>query len=378
MRSSLIGWQQQPAGPLTEARQALEYGSGSPRTLLTYTPVARMNPYQALIYSAFSEKGIATSEIIPAARVSALPSIRDIAENFVLHLHWPSFFIAGADSEDAADKKVDSALAQLDELKKNDIHILFTLHNKISHDAKYLDSEVRLQQEILDRANTIHSMSFAALDSMEAFARVPREKVIVAPHPTYENVYPTFLSREECRKSLGISPDEVAFSLFGALKGYKGLSRLQKVWPSIVRASDRRLRLVVAGQPDDSAEAREFVEWAFNEPSVLIQPAKIPFEQVQVYVKSCDVGLAPYDRTLNSGAAMLYLTFGLPVVLPREKSLTEDLPENSYVTFSTDAEMITAFQEAARKADAGRNFDLTSREPKRVSALLATQLLERL
>lgn len=379
MRNVLLGWQKVPGAPLTEAASAVQYlPEHGTRSLLAYTPVARMNPYQALLYSKLPDLGIATTEVIPAGSFSDLSSVMGLADRYIFHIHWPSFVLSGATSSSEAARMASGALKKMERLKEDGFHVVYTLHNKISHDALFLDAELFLQQGIIDLADTIHSMSFSALDSIGEFATVPRDKVIVAPHPTYEGVYPRFLSRGECRRSLGLDPDEVVFSLFGALKAYKGLDRLRSVWPEFVSRSKRRVRLVVAGMPDTSVEVREFVEWALVEPSVIIQPSKIPFEQVQVFVGGSDYGLAPYERTLNSGAAMLFLTFGIPVVVPREPSLTEGLPASSLLQFEGESGLLDTLLSVVSSFGEYVPIELPDRSPESVSLSFGTQLLSRL
>lgn len=336
MRNDLIGWLPQAGSPLTEAAMAVaQLGTENPELLLTYGPVARMNPYQALLYQSAPKHGVAVSELISMEKLDEVPNLTGLAKRTAVHLHWINSVIGGAGSQKEANRRVSNFLDSLDLLSESNVDIVFTIHNKLSHDATFIDAELALQQGILDRCAVVHSMTQAGLDSMRDFADIDSDRVIVSGHPLYENVYPNFLTREECRKSLGIRPDEFVLCLFGAIKPYKGLDELKYYWSEYAATCDGPVRLLVAGAPDKTEEAKRFIEWAISHPSVTIQPTKIPYEQVQLFVKASDAGVIPYRRTLNSGSAMLHLTFGRPIVTVNEPAIVEGLPREAYELFSS-------------------------------------------
>lgn len=384
MKNPMIGWLPQPGSPLTEASHSLSLLEKSgPRVLLGYTPVARMNPYQALLYQECYKYGIASSEIIPFNAYPSFSELCKMADAAVVHFHWINSVLQGARDEANAKWRVDREKAKLEKLANSGVKIAFTIHNKVAHDAVYMDAELELQQAFLDNATAIHTMSEAGIDSMQEYAQIDASKIILAPHPTYEGVYSNYLSRDECRRALGIRPDEFAFSMFGAIKPYKGLDVLREAWSTFSKSVSRPVRLIVAGAPDESQQARSFVDWAMNEPSVTIQPTKIPFEQVQLFVRCADVGLIPYTRTLNSGSALAHLSFGVPILVSNEKALFENLPSGTYETFTGSQDLLPALERAMKKfekADLRKDFASLkeARNPRKISAEFSEQLLSKI
>lgn len=383
MRNSLIGWQKQAGAPLTEAMHSVaQLDQVPPKLLLTYGPVARMNPYQALLYRGAHEAGVATSELIPLETFREVPSLHGLAHHTAVHFHWINSVIGGAKTTADAKQRVKKFLQDIDEIRSNGVGVVFTIHNKVSHDAVYVEEELSLQQGILDRSTVVHSMTHAGIDSMQGFADIDTNKVVISPHPTYQAVYPDYLPKSECRRALGIRPDEFVISFFGAIKPYKGLNELRKMWQDLERQTDRRMRLIIAGSPDGSAEAHEFLSWASKHPSVVLQPTKIPFEQVQLYVKAADAGVIPYRRTLNSGAAMLHLTFGNPIICVDEPALYEGLPRGAYYKFedseSFSSAVSKAVDQSAEELTAARRELRESRSPSVTSEQFMNDLLSKL
>lgn len=346
MRNNLIGWAPQPGGPLVEALASMSQLQPSiPELMLFYGPVARMNPYQALLYSSFAKEGIAVAEVLPIENFKEISKTVGMAKRTAVHFHWISFVLHGASSKENAEWRVGKFLSEVDELKKVGVLVIFTIHNKVPHDARYPDEELLLQQGLIDRADVVHNMSHSAMNSMEGYATIPESKCVVAPHPLYDRVYPDFLSKSECRRMLGIQPDEFVVSLFGAIKPYKGIVELKDNWRRISSELEGPVRLVIAGANDGSPESDDFVDWAFAQPDVIVEIKKIPFEQVQIFVKSADVGLIPYDRTLNSGAAMLHLTFGVPIICKNEPAILEGLPHDLAYPFAEFHELPRIIQQ---------------------------------
>lgn len=362
MRKQLIGWTQQPGGPLTEALSSIsQLQPKIPELLLFYGPVARMNPYQALLYSSFAEENIAIAELIPVNNFKEITRTAGFSKRTAVHFHWINFVLQGASSKENAAWRVGKFLKEIDDLRSAGVLVVFTIHNKVPHDVEYPDEELNLQQGLIDRADIIHIMSRSAIASMREYATIAEEKCLVAPHPLYSGVYSDFLSRTECRRMLGIQPGEFVISLFGAIKPYKGISELRRKWEGICSELDHPIRLVVAGAADDSEETREFVDWASAQANVIIETKKIPFEQVQIFVKCADAGIVPYDRTLNSGAAMLHLTYGIPIICKNEPSIVEGLPENLVFTFDELEEIPGAIRQVQSRVAEG-NLDVSAKQ----------------
>jgi len=213
----------------------------------------------------------------------------------------------------------------------------WTVHNLLPHDARYRDHELQLRRFMADNSDVIHVMSRATTSAVADQFSILDEQLVVSRHPDYDDCYAKNLTKSDARIALGIEPDEIVFVMFGAIKPYKGLATLLDSFDRAASSADRRLRLIIAGNPDGSDAATEFVDRATVATNVLIAPRKIPSDQVQVFLRAADVGVAPYDRVLNSGAAVLYSTFGLDIIVPDFEPLRETLQGENTVYFDSSA-----------------------------------------
>ncbi|MHA7221468.1 glycosyltransferase [Arthrobacter sp. RHLT1-20] len=322
---------QSPASELLAAYSSLAGREEKPH-LLGYTPVARMNPYQALLYRRFAESGIAVAPILKPERFRGLLDFQRMASTTSLHLHWNSWMTLGAVEEDRARSVGLGMAGRLEQLRDKGVNVIWTVHNVYPHDAVHIDVELEVQQRVADAANIVHVMSESTIDAMNGYVQLDRGKVVVAPHPSYKGAYVDVVTREEARAMLGLGPDEVVFLLFGALKSYKGLDRLLDAVDIVAAgAPEFRFRILVAGGSDNSPAVKEFVNRALVHPSVLIESSKIQNDRAQYFLRAADIGLVNYERTLNSGAALLYGTFDLPVVAADTPTFREGLDVRSTV-----------------------------------------------
>ncbi|MCU1568617.1 MAG: hypothetical protein JWQ56_3554 [Pseudarthrobacter sp.] len=291
-----------------------------------------MNPYQALLYRSFPQYGIGVAPILKPDKFRGLLDFQHLAETTSLHLHWNSWMTFGESDESRARSLGIGMAARVDALRSKGVNVIWTVHNVYPHDAVHIELELEIQQRIADAANVIHVMSNSTVQAMDGYLKIDASKVVAAPHPSYKGAYVDVVTREEARAMLGLEPDEVVFLLFGAIKAYKGLDRLIAAVDILSqRDPGLRFRIVVAGGADDSDEVRDFVNRALIHPRFLIENNKVPNDRAQYFLRAADVGLVNYARSLNSGAALLYGTFDLPVIAADTPTFREGLDHSSTV-----------------------------------------------
>jgi glycosyltransferase involved in cell wall biosynthesis len=105
---------------------------------------------------------------------------------------------------------------------------------------------------------------------------------------------------------------------------------------------------------------------------------------MQVFLRAADVAVLPHRGSLNSGALMLALTFGLPVVVPRDTALVDEVDDRFAVAYDpaqpgglADA-LERARDLATPAASAAALASLAGREPATISRRFATELRARL
>ncbi|WP_137802692.1 glycosyltransferase [Kocuria sp. 2SI] len=354
----LNGFRREPTSPVQEIHQALHaVGTDPAPHLLGYTAVARVNPFQALLYRGFGPSGVAVAPVLNSFDFDVLPSFHRLSASQTIHFHWINWVIGVATDAEQARTKVRGFLGRVDKFRDAGGKVVWTAHNVYPHDATFIDEELELQQGLADRADAVHLMAASTTEAMDGLLSVDPDRVVIAPHPSYVGAYEDYVSRQEARAALGIDADETVFVLFGALKAYKGLHALLDGFQELCRRDDgRAYRLLVAGHPDEDPDVQRFVDRCIVDPNVLIEPHRIPGAKAQYYLRCADAGLVTYTRSLNSGAALLYLSFGLPVLATDTPVFREALPAAhvQYVGNPADAATTEMADALASIGDQGR------------------------
>ena len=110
-----------------------------------------------------------------------------------------------------------------------------------------------------------------------------------------------------------MADEQLVLLFFGSIRNYKSVPNLVRA----VRAMPfAELVLIVAGKPWEAAIADEVVTLAGRDSRIILSLGYVPDEEVQVYFRAADAAVLPYTDVTTSGAAMLALSFGLPVVAP--------------------------------------------------------------
>jgi glycosyltransferase involved in cell wall biosynthesis len=132
------------------------------------------------------------------------------------------------------------------------------------------------------------------------------------------------------------------------VRGYKGLADLVQAFRAI---ADPRLRLVIAGRAPVAADAEAVRGLAGGDPRIRLHLRFVPDDEVQVFFRAADFVVLPYRQVLTSGAAILALSFGRPLVVPRLGCL-EDLDDGCAISYDAgDPRGLAAALEAARHTD---------------------------
>jgi beta-1,4-mannosyltransferase len=312
------------------AARAIE-ASGHEPLILGYHPVARMNPYHALLYQEALGSGVGAIPIVREDRIPELTELTRLGFSTALHLHWLNLVLAQADTLAEAQKARKGFLARIDRYRDAGGHLVWTVHNVLPHAARFEDEEARLSADIVERAEVVHILAPGTAGLVAPWFTIPPEKILQVAHPSYAGAYEDHVTREQARHELGIMPDELVHVVAGAIRPYKGLGELLDAWDTL--PDDRPRRLVIAGGPSDERGVAELIERAAIHPTVLLHARKIPAPEMQLFLRAADVAVLPYVRSLNSGALMLALTFALPVIVPAGGGMAETVDARFARTF---------------------------------------------
>jgi glycosyltransferase involved in cell wall biosynthesis len=122
------------------------------------------------------------------------------------------------------------------------------------------------------------------------------------------------------RERLGLDDDERVFLTFGTLRAYKQLDLLLEAF----RASSLpRAALVVAGEASDPAEGERVLAAAGADPRVRPLLGRVDDEGVAELHAASDVAVLPRSDGGTSGALVLALSLGVPVIAARTQVVEE-------------------------------------------------------
>ncbi|NUL47905.1 glycosyltransferase [Cellulosimicrobium funkei] len=373
--------------PLHEALAAVRYYTtrdADEPWLFGYGPVVRGNPYQQLVYRSFGDHGLALTPVTDPWSFAELTRLRGQTRGVLYHLHWLSFVHQGVRSARKAAEQSNRFMSELRRFRKDGGHVIWTMHNMVSHDAAFPEEELRLQQAVASEVDLIHVMSEDTPEIVRDIIDLPAEKVLVSPHPSYLGAYEDYVSRDQARIMMGLESDEIVYVVLGAIKAYKGIERLLDAFDALLATSEAPRRLIVAGKADTDADSTALMDRLRMHPYVLLNDRRVPGDEVQRLLRASDLMVLPHERALNSGGALLGPSFDLPVVASRVGVLPGLLPAEFTEFFSGEspAEMaaalgradrlLTAEAREAARAFAEEHHSLT------VSAQLARSIRERL
>jgi glycosyltransferase involved in cell wall biosynthesis len=135
----------------------------------------------------------------------------------------------------------------------------------------------------------------------------------------YAGAYPDYVSPAEARFELGLTPTDFVYLIFGSIQRYKGVIDAITAFREVSERpliDGRRKRLIIAGKAATPELRDGIVSATEHHPEVFFVDGTIPHDDVQLYFRAADVVICPYKRTLNSGAALLAMTFGRRVIAP--------------------------------------------------------------
>jgi glycosyltransferase involved in cell wall biosynthesis len=351
--------------------------------ILGYYPVYTTNPYLGLLYQRAWDVGIVPVPVPSDERIPELVSLARLGHRVVLHMHWLNRPLLPATSPADAVRLGRSFLALLDEARAAGVRVAWTVHNLLPHGTRFHEEEAAFRGEVAKRVDVIHVMASATRELVAPYFDLPADRLLHVPHPSYAGAYPDYVTRAQARFELGIAPDELVYLALGSIRAYKGLERLLDAWDALPDDGTPR-RLVIAGAPGKDEGIAETLSRAALHPTVLLHAQLIEDERMQVFLRAADIAVLPYLRSLNSGALVLALTFGLPAIVPAGYGFGELLDDVTGRTFDPDSTaslaeaLVSARAMATPEASAAAAAVAARFDSAELSLRFATSLRERL
>ena len=273
------------------------------------------NPYNSLLYSEIQKKGIEVVDF--DGRISA-----DFRGVDIFHIHWPDLFLKRRFWLQAA-LACTSLLIILKRARRAGTRVVWTAHNLQSHENLYPRLEKTFWSLYVRQLDGVISMSTGGLAQTRKLRLGSGEiPCTVIPHGHYREIYPNSINKGEARKRFGIAENTLVFGQFGQIRPYKGLEKLVDSWTSWSARPSNSL-LLIAGRPSDKQLNDFLALHASQSEGIQYHSGNIEAGDFQYFFRAADMIVLPYQRILNSGAALLALSFNKPVILPRTEALSE-------------------------------------------------------
>lgn len=270
------------------------------------------NPYNWLLNTHLEREGV---EVFGAAPWRVLRAQGDI-----WHVHWPEHGFNGKSAARAA-WRARTQLHMAREGKRLGIKLVWTVHNLRAHDGRHADLEETFWRDFLDEVDGFVHLSRSGKAAAEArFPQIAGRPSWVIPHGHYRGEYVTTRSRAASRDVLGLDQSAPVVLFSGRIRPYKNVPALLRAFHGV---NDRHARCVITGSPASVALRDEIEMLARRDSRVLLQLRHLRQKELASALNASDLVVLPYREILNSGSALLALSLGRPVLVPRLGALAE-------------------------------------------------------
>lgn len=277
-----------------------------------YRESAGANPVQSLLYDAMEKSGV---------KVTGYSRHKLLFDSWnVWHLHWPAEYTVSGRSNYSIVRRLLSFWLALKIARFKNTKVFWTVHNIRPHERKHPVLERMFWRLFLPNVDGIICQSESGKATL--FREHPRAQslpVFTIPHGHYRGVYPDGMDKGQARAALDIRPDDFVAVFLGQIRPYKGVNQL------ISSFTDARLshsKLLVAGTATEGVK-RELTELSRHNPQVRLFLEFVSHQDIQKYLRAADIVILPFTEILNSGSAILALSFDRPILVPASGALAE-------------------------------------------------------
>ncbi|MEL6900311.1 MAG: glycosyltransferase [Cyanobacteria bacterium J06606_4] len=265
------------------------------------------NPYTWLLYS-HMPAGVSVVEF---------SSKRLLLGRFdIFHLHWPVETLVRHPNIWVARLRVLIFWLLLKLSKWRGTKVVWTIHDEKPHVVLHQQLADWFTQRLI--ANTdgcIHLCGAGRKAVNQSMPDLAERPSFVVPHGHYRGCYPDTMDREEARSHLTLSPDATVLLYLGYISPYKNVPHLINTFRQLP-PSDQPVTLLVAGKADDEALKQAVLTAAEGASDIQLHLRFIADDELQVFFRSADWVVLPFEEILNSGSLLLALSFDRPVLAP--------------------------------------------------------------
>jgi glycosyltransferase involved in cell wall biosynthesis len=301
------------------------------------------NQYLQRLVSALKHTGVRVAPIRLAPVAVVAGFVRGVR---VVHVHWPEYlvrpFTASRTEAMLNAVRVFRFAAGLAACRALRIRVVWTVHNLGPHEADASRGAL-LAYALIARAADIfvvHSHA-AAVRTRARFPRA-RRRVVVVPHGHYLGAHPPAVAgRSEVRARYGVPSDAFLLLAFGQIRRYKRLAELTR---AVDGGGGASVHLLVAGAAFDDAVAEQLQAASEGADRVHVDLRRIPADQVSELHGACDAAVCNHAELFSSGALLLALSQGLPVITAESDAARDVAAWPAVSTFRDSNELLDSVE----------------------------------
>jgi beta-1,4-mannosyltransferase len=255
----------------------------------------------------------------------------------LLHLHWPEEFYRWR-GEGSVAARAKHFLARLQALRDAGVPMVWTVHNLVPHDIADAAVDAEVYRAVIAGVDAIHHHCDCSIQALaDRYAVTPEVRQFVQAHGHYFS-YPNQIGRDEARRELGIPADAKVYLQFGQIRGYKGLGLLLAAFDRLQLSNKFLLVAGLYNPPTGPGAWRERLRLAWRkrrDRRLRIHGRAIDSDRIQIYMNAADCVVLSHTAGLNSGVAVLGMSFGRVVIGPRLGCIEATLSEAPNLSYPT-------------------------------------------
>lgn len=320
------------------------------------------NPYQKLLLNHLQDLGVEVKDGRTYRIFSLLRSTFSHWKPDILHLHWHHPFLLGSNMTKTIIKSV-SFIAELLILKLIGVKIVWTVHNIISHEKNFEFLELFFTKFLAKLCNKIIVHSPSAKREVVKTYRTRESLIMVIPHGNYIKCYQNVVSKAQAKNKLQLKVEKIVFLYFGLIRPYKGVPELVEAFKKL---NYPQAKLLIVGKPFNNEIAHDILKRCEENENIETFFEFIPDDEIQTYMNAADVVVLPYRDFLTSGAVILAMSFGKPIIGPAIGCMLDILDIKGSIMYNPlETESLLKAMEKALGADLKRmgkhNFELAKK-----------------
>jgi len=300
------------------------------------------NPYQELLANSLSKFGVKVNfgNIFPI--FSMLRNAKKYWKPDILHIHWQHPFLLSSNKWKTILKST-SFICKLILLKLLGIKIVWTVHNIVNHERRFSSIELFFSKILARLCDKLIVHCPSAKEEVMKVYGIGNSSIAVIPHGKYN--YENRMSREQARKMLQLDSSDFVFLYFGQIRPYKGVYELIDAFKMLGNA---KAQLLIVGNPYDKDIVIKNRSENKNIKTIL---KFVPNEEIQIYMNAADIVVIPYKEILTSGAVILAMSFGKPVIAPKMGCISDILNEKGGFLYQGEDGLLEAMKTALNTSE---------------------------